>query len=120
MLNEAIRDIGYKHNTKKGQALLEAIDNELAACKEFVKKHEEFLPKNLKKWFQKSVIHSDRAYDYLDRFVYIKIREDSMTCGLECKGRKSFSYISLQELVIELLRAHDGYRWYKLLFYDSS
>lgn len=120
MLNEAIKDIGYKHDSKKGDALLNAIHNELVPSMEFLKKHRDFLPKELKKWFQKSVAHSDRSHDYLDRYISMQICEDSMHCNLQCRGLKSYSYISLLDLVIELLHAHDRYGWDKKLFYNTS
>lgn len=121
MLNEAIKDIGYKHDSKIGPQLLIAINDELKPCREFLKKHKEFLPKNLKKWFQKSVIHSDRSYDYLDRFTSIRIHEDSIHCNLECKGIKSYSYFTLIDLVVQLLIAHNWYQWAeKKLFYNTS
>lgn len=121
MLNEAIKDIGYKHDSKTGPQLLIAINDELKPCREFLKKHKEFLPKNLKKWFQKSVIYSDRSYDYLDRFTSIRIDEDSIHCNFECKGIKSYSYFTLIDLVVQLLIAHNWYQWAeKKLFYNTS
>ena len=120
MLQNAFREIGYKHDKKKGAELRIAIADELFECICYLQKHEDFMPNNIKKWIQKSVAKSEKAYDYLNRYNSIKIDKDSFHPNLMCRGEKSFQYVSLIDLVINLLYAQDHYKWGGILFCSCS
>lgn len=121
MFGQAFNDIRHYHSDKHGTELQEAIDKELAPCIDFLKKHRAFLPKGLKKWFQKAMKDSPRGFDYLNQFLIMKIHDDSMHANLSCQGEKSYQYISLRELLTSLLIVHCRYTWQKRIFYiDSS